>query len=164
MVVSVRNGIAPRKAVAVTWPAVGMPRDTVRMCRPVMEVPHAVRVARPGVRVTARRINDNLDFTRVSAAGCAGSGCNAGTARSNSAARASRRIASCCYHLAGRRFHGHALLLARDLLSAARAGRCAAGTACAGRVRAGPAARRGSSRRAARCCARLVGAEGFHLP
>lgn len=74
-----------------------------------MEVPHAVRVARPGVRVTAYGINDNLDFACAPTAGCAGSGCNAGTARSNSAARASRRIASCCYHLAGRRFHGHAL-------------------------------------------------------
>ena len=66
MVVPVRNGIAPGKAVPVAWPAVRMALDAVRMRWPVMEVPHAVRVARPGVRVTARGINDNLDFALCS--------------------------------------------------------------------------------------------------
>lgn len=83
------NRITPRKAVTVARPSVRMGINSVRMRRPVVEMPHAVRVAGPGVRVTAYGINDNLDFARVSAAGCAGSGCNAGTARSNSAASAS---------------------------------------------------------------------------
>lgn len=85
----VRNRITPRKAVTVARPSVRMGINSVRMRRPVMEVSHAVRVARPGVRVAARGINDDLNLACVPAAGCAGSGRSAGTARSNSAASAS---------------------------------------------------------------------------